>query len=381
VARRHRGGRRACRRRRWRLRVLATAGWPLIRRYLLPAVLAALTVAACSGDDDADPTPLPGLSPTGAATTDIVPPPPADVFILYRDAAGDLVANNLESGEVYRQTVDFEVEIISQAACTPDGSRIAYLKQDFSQLDRQLIVRGENAPAEPIPVPPSVQDIDWSPDGTHVALAEWNGLEQEHTVSALDVRTGFPSEITSGPGYLSALSWSPAGDRLAFYIQDIETAQAEIYTLDVGGGEPQRITGDDDVAWFDPDWAPDGQTLIAAGQSPEAAQLYRLDPASGEPQQLTQSADIYRRGPQYSPDGTTVAYTGSIILPGVASTAVALHSFGIFLVAPDGSDERSLTADPRENPGANVDPYLDAFLLGWCTEGPWLDDLWTEESA
>jgi hypothetical protein len=58
-----------------------------------------------------------------------------------------------------------------------------------------------------------------------------------------------------------------------------------------------------------------------------------------------------------------------------------MHSFGIFLINPDGTGERALTADPRLNPGALVDPYLDAFLLGWCKPGPWLDELWVEETS
>ena len=92
--------------------------------------------------------------------------------------------------------------------------------------------------------------------------------------------------------------------------------------------------------------------------------------------QLTNS-NIFKRGAQYSPDGTLIGYTGSIVLPSVSLTA--LHQFGIFIMNSDGSDEHAFTADPRLNPGANVDPYLDAYLLGWCKPGPWLDDLWTAE--
>jgi hypothetical protein len=58
-----------------------------------------------------------------------------------------------------------------------------------------------------------------------------------------------------------------------------------------------------------------------------------------------------------------------------------LHQFGIFTVKPDGTDEAPVTADPRTNPGAAVDPYLNAYMLGWCALGPWLDDLWVLEEA
>jgi hypothetical protein len=49
------------------------------------------------------------------------------------------------------------------------------------------------------------------------------------------------------------------------------------------------------------------------------------------------------------------------------------------LLNSDGTDEHAFTADPRENPGAEVDPNLDSYFLAWCAPGPWLDDLWTPE--
>ncbi|MEK7248668.1 MAG: hypothetical protein AAB092_09385, partial [Chloroflexota bacterium] len=102
---------------------------------------------------------------------------------------------------------------------------------------------------------------------------------------------------------------------------------------------------------------------------------------SGDVTQLTQDESIYRREPQFSPDGDLIAFTGSIIAPGVSAVAVMLHQFGIFTVKPDGTNEAPVTADPRTNPGAVVDPYLNAYLLGWCAPGPWLDDLWVLEEA
>ena len=51
----------------------------------------------------------------------------------------------------------------------------------------------------------------------------------------------------------------------------------------------------------------------------------------------------------------------------------------VFLRDPDGSNERLLTIDPRLNPGAGVDPYLDAMLMGWRRRGPWLDSGWSKD--
>jgi Tol biopolymer transport system component len=105
-----------------------------------------------------------------------------------------------------------------------------------------------------------------------------------------------------------------------------------------------------------------------------------MDATTGETEQLTTDQTIYRRGPQFSPNGRIIAFTGSIIAPQVSAVAAALHQFGIFTVNPDGTDENPVTVDPRTNPGA-VDNNLNAYLLGWCARGPWLDDLWKLEEA
>jgi Tol biopolymer transport system component len=135
-----------------------------------------------------------------------------------------------------------------------------------------------------------------------------------------------------------------------------------------------------DFQWYDPDWAPDGDNILVAGGSDDGFQLYKIAVDTGVHTAVTDS-DIFKRGAQYSPDGGTIAYTGSIAVPGVSLDWAALHQFGIFLTDGDGFNERPFTADPRLNPGAQVDPYLDAYFVGWCNRGPWLDDLWAPGAA
>lgn len=360
-----------------------------MQRYL--ALFAALAVwltaaSACASSDDGagDATPSPTSDPSAApsgtdgGTSTTVPSDGA--MILYRDSRGDIIARDIATSDAFRQTIDYTEEVVVTAACSPDSRRIAYLKQEFDQRNRTLIVAGEGAPAEPFELSSFVQDIAWSPDGTKIAFSEWDGIGQIATISYLDLATGEITELTGGDDYAAGLTWSPDGSRLAYFLQDIGGQGSAIYAVPFDGGDPERLTpADSDLDWLDPTWTPDGSALIAAGSEEAGTQLFRIDPDSHEAAPLTTSTDIFKRGPRVSPDGKLIAYTGSVVVPGVARIAVALHTFGIFLLNSDGTNEHALTADPRLNPGAQVDPYLDAFLIGWCLPGPWLNDTWAAD--
>ncbi|HEY5640293.1 MAG TPA: hypothetical protein VIW01_09590 [Dehalococcoidia bacterium] len=338
-----------------------------LRPPLLAAFSACVIVsfAACSGGDDS--------GPTGGPT-----PESPDAFILYRNSSASIIARNLATGTLFENPADLETGAIVATACAPDGSRLALLKQPFDIVNRQLIVAGRDAPAEPFALPPAVQGIEWSPDGARVAYTEFDGISNQHSVSVLDVATGQSTPLTSGEGVAGSPSWSPDGSTLAYSVQDLQATASSVYLLDAeSGGAPTPLEASEDLLYYDPEWSPDGSSLLVAGQSETETQLYKIDPSSGETEKFT-SSNVYKRRPLFAPDGSLIAYTGSVIPETVSRTLTVLHQFGIFLVDIDGGNERALTADPRLNPGAGIDPDLDAFLMGWCLPGTWLDDSWTE---
>jgi Tol biopolymer transport system component len=341
---------------------------------IIASVLALALAAACS-DSDSGSEETPSSTPADSSPPSAVAAQGNDAFLLYREASGSLVAQHLDTGETYRYEVDFNKEVIVSAECSDDGSRIAYLRQEFSQRDRLLDIHGKDAPTEPLPLPSSVQAFAWAPDGSAVAIADYDGHAQTHNIAVVDIATGRQTTLASGPDFAGSLSYSPDGSQIAYYLQRISDGDTQVYVVPAGGGKPsQRTSGD--TQWYDPDWAPDGNSILVAGLEAESFQLYEINAENGEPTPVTRS-EIFKRGPEYSPDGALIAYTGSIVLPQVALyPAASLHSFGIFLVGADGANEHAFTADPRLNPGAQVDPYLDAYLVGWCPPGPWLDDAW-----
>jgi dipeptidyl aminopeptidase/acylaminoacyl peptidase len=343
--------------------------------------VAVLVAGACASKADAPtqtPTPATSTQPSNSSAS----PAAEDAYILYRDDTGTLSARDFLTAKTYHNPIDATKEVIVQNRCTPDGSRIAYLKQIFDDAHsttRDIIIRGNNAPSAPLTVSSLVQWIAWSPDGNKLAMVEWDGQTKHGKLYIYDIATHQQTTILNGDHYIGNIGWSPQGDRLTFYLQTTDFSGADIYTLKVDGSDLKRLTpGDGSLIWLDPTWSPDGTWIVAAGAAEQAVQLYRIDPETGAVTQLTTSSDIYKRNPYFSPDGSLIAYTGSVVLPGVSVNWNTLHQYAIFTINPDGTNERSLTADPRgTTPGPN-DPFLNAYMLGWCSPGPWLDDLWTE---
>ena len=326
-----------------------------------------LVLTACSSGDGA-----PTTSPTGT------PPGPLPAgFVLYRDGAGDLVALELQTSDSFRRPIDVANEAFLAAACTSDGSRIAYLRQDFSKINREVFVAGTGGTRE-FALPPGAQGIAWSPDGSRIALTAFNP-QAGYTISILDVATGQQSEQASGAGVAGSPRWSPDGTRIAFHAPSGLLSQIWLY--EIGSGADQATQTTDGASAFDPDWSLDGDRLIISGVAEDQSfQIFELDPDTGETTQLTDS-NVFKRLPRYSPEGDAIAFTGSVVVPVVSRTASELHQFGVFLIDSDGSNERAITADPQLNPGAGIDPFLDALLIGWCPRGEWLDESWSEVIA
>lgn len=337
----------------------------------------AASVIACGGDDS-------GTDPTSRDPGDTLATPgdlPAsDGFILYRDGLGDIVAFDTDSGDSYVRRPDVTSEALLGAECTKDGSKIAYLRQDFEQTDRELLIADDGA-EEAFALPPGTQAITWSPDSSRLAYLTYAPTEG-YALSTLDIASGTPTEQIRGVGVAGGPRWSPDGTHIAYQAQFGTSTEIWLHEVDSSADRPRQIT--DGTGTFDPEWSPDGQHLLASAIAKDGSfQIFEIDPETGDMTPVTTSVDIFKRLPRYSPDGETIAYTGSIVAPAVSRTARALHSFGVFLMNSDGSNERALTADPRLNPGQGVDTFLDALLIGWCTPGQWLDATWTlrEEEA
>jgi Tol biopolymer transport system component len=319
------------------------------------AILLAGCVAADGGEGNSSPTPAPAGG-SGAAG-----------LVLYSDTlTTSIVASTLDRQSAWRFTFDPVKEYITGIDCTRDGTRAAYLKVDNTTRTNRVIVFAEGERRE-LEAPGRVSSIAWSPDGSQIVYTSFNAETMENHLGLLDPETGETSVLDTSDGTIGSARWSPSGDRIVF---DRSTpAGNQVFVHDPATGENSQISSGLFQA-FSPDWSPDGSTIVYSSFLENgASQLFTAPAAGGAEQQLNDS-EVLKVYPRWSLDGSLIAYVGTIPIPTVMRLpGPARHNLGVFTMNPDGSGEQAFT-----------DIALDAWLVGWCAPGPWLQEGgWAQE--
>jgi TolB protein len=159
-------------------------------------------------------------------------------------------------------------------------------------------------------------------------------------------------------------TWSPDGKYIAYHASASGTGQpikgdpgaatidsdifiAKVGELLEGVAEPKNITHDPAAVDDDPDWSPDGRTILFTSHSvadnqinSSTAEIYKISAdGSGEPERLTRNTEE-ERAPTWSPDGAKIAFMcrkgGPIVLE-IPTT------FEICVMNPDGTGVTRLT--------------------------------------
>ncbi|MDI5981714.1 amidohydrolase family protein [Amycolatopsis magusensis] len=147
---------------------------------------------------------------------------------------------------------------------------------------------------------------------------------------------------------------SPDGKQLAF------RALNALYLAPTGGGRPQRLT-EDQYFSSDPDFSPDGRTLVYASDRLGTADLWLRDLASGQDTVLTALPGA-QVAPRWSPDGGRIAYTdqdGALWTLDVATKEVRQLTPALFMPG-----RPSWSADGSTIALAAVKPFSKRFREG-----------------
>ena len=246
---------------------------------------------------------------------------------------------------------------------------------------------------------------NWSADGRHIAFV-WAERSGTSYLWTYDVEAGQLRRVSERPVILEATDgtdrrdtgggpqWSPTEPKLAFLSNSSREAGTSVWSVGLDGNEAVEITqhvssdrtprwspdgrriafvgnrdGRDDIQivpaeggiavqytydrWdnTDLDWSPDGQSIVYISQRSDrdlfSNNICIVNTATGEVTQITTGDDVNDRSPRWSPDGSTIAFVSN-----------RADTDDIWLVAPDGSELRRLTAGP----GEKADPQ-------WSPEG------------
>ena len=151
---------------------------------------------------------------------------------------------------------------------------------------------------------PDGKEIVYNQDGKIRRLNLATGAESVIPFTAqvsqdLGPKLDFPQRVEQGPVKVRLIQdpvESPDGKKMVF------SAMTHLYTLDIPGGKPQRLTSGN-AREFQPAWSPDGKSIAYVTWSSAGGQLWKIPAAGGTPQQLSKSLAVYSN-PAWSPDGT-----------------------------------------------------------------------------
>jgi WD40 repeat protein len=186
----------------------------------------------------------------------------------------------------------------------------------------------------------SMQDVAWSPDGTHLV-----GVPLANTAFVWTASGTFVKLLAHDEPYttIDAFGWSSDGHFVA-----TGSADTSLQVWDVAGNTSQRFSASSSIAALA--WQPQQSTLAFATATGE---IFLWSVSAKTPQAFTHIPMINDLA--WSPDGQTLALasdTGTVTLVGVDGTTLATmpdHAYGAEKVAWsfDGSLVASLSGDKR----------------------------------
>ena len=206
---------------------------------------------------------------------------------------------------------------------SPDGRWLAFLRADDGPGQVWLLPVGGGEPYALTALPLGVSELDWSPDGTRLAVTAPE-LPDGHEASApvvvdrlvskadgsgrlgpltvhlhvVDVADGAARALTSGDLVVRDVAWSPVGDRIALVTarhegRDLD-AVSHVFTVAADGGPLVQVTDWAGTAAA-PAWTGDGSALVFAGSAAPLVSghthLWSVSAAGAAPVQLARGLD------------------------------------------------------------------------------------------
>jgi len=107
-------------------------------------------------------------------------------------------------------------------------------------------------------------------------------------------------QLTSGP---SSLAWSPDGEQLVY------SMQGSLWVQDPATTSTRQLTAGPGYD-YQPDWSPDGNSIIFARYLDDAVELHLLEVATGQVNRVTDGGAVNVE-PRWSPDGSRIAWVST----------------------------------------------------------------------
>jgi len=321
------------------------------------------------------------------------------IAILFVSAV--LLAQNtgFQSSDLYK------LHSVTDAAISPDGSRIAYTVRTNSPEGRgygELFIYnvGSRNSVQLGGADARGGNAVWSPDGRSIAFHGKVGTGKAglYVCNADGSSPRFLAEIdgTNSPLQIvgSTTAWSPDSKQIAFvsatpgpetkdatgdpivitrYLYKPEAPEGlshfndnkrlHIFVIAAAGDEVKQLTQGDRYE-HSIDWGPNGEILYVQNPEPNPEEffnndIFALNPATGAVRRLTATEGV-EYNPRWSPDGKMIAYRAT--KRGLTDLETNMEDTHVWVMNADGSNRRELGSVIDDRQGAPI----------WSADGQWL---------
>jgi tol-pal system beta propeller repeat protein TolB len=192
-------------------------------------------------------------------------------------------------------------------AWSPDGHRILFDVQSSGGRMQIFVANDDGTGLTQLTDGPGWNYLPaWSSDGSKIAFVSTRDGNDE--IYVMNADGSAQTRLTDAPNEDLSPSWAPGGDRIVF--QSDRDGGNEIYVMNPDGTDVTRLTHDHA---FDgaPIWSPDGDRIVFASDR-DGPGLYTMNTNGTDIVQLTHDRQVGPLDPEWSPDGRSIVYTTSV---------------------------------------------------------------------
>jgi dipeptidyl aminopeptidase/acylaminoacyl peptidase len=284
----------------------------------------------------------------------------ANGLIAYVTPSGDIAVADPESGATEVLVADTEPD--RAPAFSLDGTRVAYQRTDADGTKLMVVDLERRTPTQVAVIPGPTDSIQWSPDGTKLALLSsghvWVANADGSGAEAL--KLGFSPE--------AEIEWRPP-DGAELAVRGIHDGKAGLFLVRPDGSDVDAITpldgSDFEYLWVT--WAPDGSRLAYSDYP--AREVHILDVETRTDTKLEGDTGIGLMFPRWSPDGSRLSV--------MTWLSDAPETFQIGVVPADDPSPHVTLTGPTFAKAVQHDWAPDGTLIlaaEWESSTPWLLD-------
>jgi TolB protein len=223
----------------------------------------------------------------------------------------------------------------------------------FDDFEDVYVVRAEGGGATRLTTAAGPEfDAEWSPDGSRIVYRDsTRGFNVNDEIHIMQADGSMQTDLTQDPANDWGPTWSPDGSTIAF--NSDRSGTMRLYLMDADGSDVRMVPVE---LWVEyADWSPDGTRFVCMCRPPGSAdyEIYVMNADGSDATRLTTQPG-HDGWPVWSPDGRLIAYSSKrddcrfSDHPDCIRTGPDGPHSDIWVMRPDGSDQRRLSRTPGE---------------------------------